>query len=247
VTTGPATTAGPVLFARYAYPPNRLGLCGPDDAPGLLHGASEGADRQLRTLARGFEGAYPYLRLIADENGLADPLDARVVDAYWLGSRLTAAVRPRALHRDLLTRFRGRMPIDDWRWLEAALAGGSYPVHAFHVLEIFPRIGLMRGGRPDPIVETMDACRVRWGRVVEIVGDRLVVMARRLELVDGKLTLGPARTEEATGWLGGGGTLIPGDWVSLHWSWACDRLTPSQVTRLATWTDLALASANRSV
>jgi len=247
VASGPAATPGPVLFARYAYPPNRLGLCGPDDAPGLLNGASEGADRQLRMLARGFEGAYPYLRLIADENDLADPLDARVVDAYWLGSPLTAAVRPRALHRDLVDRFRGRMATTDWRWLEAALAGGSRPVHAFHVLEIFPRIGLMRGGRPDPIVDTMDACRIRWGRILEVIGDRLVVKVRRLELVDGRLQLGPARTEEAAGWLGGGTTVLPGDWVSLHWSWACDRLTPSQVARLAGWTDLALASANRSL
>jgi len=247
VAPGSAGTAGPVLFARYAYPPNRLGLCGPDDAPGLLHGASEGVDRQLRGLARGFEGAYPYLRLIADENGLADPLDARVVDAYWLGSSLTAAVRPRAMHRDLVDRFRGRMAISDWRWLEAALAGGSRPVHAFHVLEIFPRIGLMRGSRPDPIVETMDACRIRWGRVLEVIGDRLVVKARRLELLDGRLKLGPARAEEAAGWLGGGATLVPGDWVSLHWSWVCDRLSSSQVARLAAWTDLALASANRSL
>jgi hypothetical protein len=122
----PATRSapsGPVLFARYAYPPNRLGLCGPADAPALLDGAAAGADRELRELARGFEGAYPYLQLIAAQNDLPDPLDERVVDAYWLGSDLTAAVRPRAMHRDLVERFRGRMPIGDWRWLEAALAG----------------------------------------------------------------------------------------------------------------------------
>lgn len=248
-TTERPRTAGPVLFARYAYPPNRLGLCGPDDAPGLLHGATEGDDRQLRSLAAGFEGAYPYLRLIADENGLSDPLDARVVDAYWLGSPLTAKVAPRAMHRDLVDRFRGRMPVTDWRWLETALRGGSRPMHAFHVLEIFPRVGLMRGGRLDPVAETMDACRIRWGRVVDTIDDRLVVMARRLELVEGRLELGPERAEEARGWRGAAGLLdglAPGDWVSLHWSWACDRLTPSQLARLAAWTDLALASANRS-
>ena len=27
---------GPVLFARYAYPPNALGYCGPDDPAALL-------------------------------------------------------------------------------------------------------------------------------------------------------------------------------------------------------------------
>ena len=244
------TPSGPVLFARYAYPPNRLGLCGPADAPALLDGAAAGADGELRELARGFEGAYPYLQLIAEQNRLPDPLDERVVDAYWLGSPLTAAVRPRAMHRDLVERFRGRMSVGDWRWLEAALAAGTRPMHAFHVLEIFPRVGLMRGGRPDPVVETMDACRIRWGRVVDVIGEQLLVAARRLDLVDGHLELGPERTELANGWGGPGGVLDgvePGDWVSLHWSWACDRLSPGQLTRLASWTDLALASANRSM
>jgi hypothetical protein len=244
-----ARVSGPVLFARYAYPPNRLGLCGPDDAPGLLDGASAGADGQLRRLALGFEGAYPYLRLIAEANGIADPLDPRVVDAYWLGSPLTAAVRPRSLHRDLDDRFRGRMTTRDWRWLEAALDGGSRPVHAFHVLEVFPRAGLLRGGRPDAIIETIDACRIRWGRVTEVIGDRLVVAARPLELVEGRLRIGAERVEEATGWGGRDGALDgvrPGEWVSLHWGWACDRLRPGQVARLATWTEAALASANRA-
>jgi hypothetical protein len=28
-------TAGPLLFARYAFPPNERGLCGPDDHAAL--------------------------------------------------------------------------------------------------------------------------------------------------------------------------------------------------------------------
>ena len=43
-------------------------------------------DRGLRDLAAGFEGAYPYLELIAAANGIEDPLDTRVVDAYWIGN-----------------------------------------------------------------------------------------------------------------------------------------------------------------
>ena len=30
--------------------------------------------------------------------------------------------------------------------------------------------------------------------------------------------------------------LQPGDWVSLHWEWVCDRLTEEQVRRLRTFT-----------
>jgi hypothetical protein len=245
----PVAVPGPVLFARYAYPPNRLGLCGPADAPALHDARIAGADRELRNLARGFEGAYPYLRLIAAENDLPDPLDSRVVEAYWLGSDLTARVRPRAMHRDIDHRFRDRMTAKDWRWLEGAVAGGSRPIHAFHVLEIFPRAGLIRGGA-GPILETMDACRIRWGTLVSAHGDQLVVNAPRLELADGALRIGPARPETVTGWWDESGPLggaEPGDPVSLHWGWACDRLAPGQLERLVRWTGAALAIANQAM
>jgi hypothetical protein len=243
-------TPGPILFARYAYPPNRLGLCGPADAPSLHEGALAGADGELRELARGFEGAYPYLQLIADENGLSDPLDRRAVDAYWLGSDLSARVRPRAFHRNVADRFRDRMPNRDWRWLEAAVAGGSRPIHAFHVFDVFPRTGLLRGGASAPILTTMDACRIRWGTLLSTHGDQLVVSAPRLEMVDGALRIGTPRPETVTGWYDGAGLLggaTTGDPISLHWGWACDQLTPGQLDRLMRWTREALTIANQAI
>lgn len=240
---------GPVLFARYAYPPNRLGLCGPDDAPSLHAGALAGATSELRELARGFEGAYPYLRLIAEENQIADPLDRRVVEAYWLGSDLSAGIRVRSLHRNVEDRFRKRMSAGDWHWLEEALIAGSRPIHAFHVFEVFPRAGLMRGDTA-PILETIDSCRVRWGRLLTADGDQVVVSAPRLELVDGMLRIGPERPETVTGWYDASGLLggaRPGDAISLHWGWACDRLSGPQLQRLETWTAAALRITNQAI
>jgi hypothetical protein len=245
----PAVASGPILFARYAYPPNRLGLCGPDDAPALIDSALQGAEREVRSLALGFEGAYPYLQLIADENGIADPLDPRVVEGYWIGNELTGRVRAGALHRDLDHRFRRRMDRRSWRWLEEAVATGSWPVHAFHVLEIFPRVGLMRGDDGGPILATMDACRIRLGRVTAVDGDRLDVETRPLTMRDGCLTLGGPRIESVRAWTGAAGPLdgaSPGDLVSVHWGWACDRLTPRQAIALSGWTEAALAVANAS-
>ena len=84
---------GPLLFARYAYPPNELGYCGPTDPGALLESASDGFDlAELAHLATGFAGAWPYLELIAGCNGIADPLDARVVEAYWVGNPLLEKV-----------------------------------------------------------------------------------------------------------------------------------------------------------
>src|SRR5690349_19147746 len=196
--------SGPVLFARYAYSPNRLGLCGPDDADALFGEASIGGDdRELRRLAQGFEGAYPYLRLIADANSIEDALDPRVVDAYWLGSPLLERVTPALFAASLRERFRPRLRSSTWRWLEHAPPIGGRPVHAFHVLDVFPKVGLMRGEQADRVIETMDACRVRWGRVLDRMGDQLVVNVVPLRLREGRLELGPAQVRRVTAWRSG--------------------------------------------
>jgi len=57
--SGPRPTAdGPLLFARYAYPPNELGgYCGGDHRA-LLEQTSAGVvDGGLRQALQGFEGA----------------------------------------------------------------------------------------------------------------------------------------------------------------------------------------------
>ena len=119
---------GPIRFARYAYGPNRLGYCGPDAADELLGEAASGGDlRRIRTLAEGFEGAWPYLELIARANGIADPLDGRVVEAYWLGNDLLEAVQVADFGRSNETRFRPRVRPSAWRWLATKAADGAHP------------------------------------------------------------------------------------------------------------------------
>lgn len=244
-------TAGPVLFARYAFGPNRLGYCGPDAVEELFgEGTVGGDDRALRELARSFEGAWPYLELIARANGLADPLDPRVVEAYWLGNPLLGAVGAGPLEASLASRFRPRLRPEGWRWLAGKPAAGGVPVHAFHVLDVFPRIGLLRSGSVDRALEVMDSCRIRWGRVLERDGDWLVVNVVPLVMVDGRLELGPVRPERVQAWRDGS-TFVhgvePGDVISIHWSWACDRLSDRQLARLVGWTTRELTVANLTI
>ncbi len=251
IPAGVAPPPGPVLFGRYAYGPNRLGYCGPDEPRALLEYAAAGADhRGLRELARGFEGAYPYLELIAAANGIADPLDRSVVEAYWLGNRLTDTVRTGAMHRSVEDRFRDRLAPPSWRWLEAAVGAGARPVHAFHVLDVLPRVGLLRGGPVDDVLRTIDSCRIRWGRVEAVVGDSLLVAVVPLELRDGRLRLAEPRVETVSRWLDGAGFVDgvePGEMIAIHWNWACDRLSPRGLRQLEAWTRLALRVANRAV
>jgi hypothetical protein len=241
---------GPILFARFAFPPNRLGLCGPESGLTLPERVKAGRlDPELSRIARGFEGAYPYLELIASENGIEDPLDARVVEAYWLGSDLLGHVGPRARHDDLTERFRGRASRREWRWLEAKVDGPSAVHHSFHVLEILPRIGLIRGGLPPDLTGVLERCLVRPGRVVSTAADSLDVALAPLELVGGRLRFGARRLERfrTDAGDGFGDVLLPGDDVAIHWDRVCGRLTPTQAMRLIAVTDRNLAVANSTL
>ncbi len=63
--SGNGMSSGALLFGRYAFPPNRLGYCGPSDSQALLEYVSERrTDQGLVELERRFEGAYPYLKLM---------------------------------------------------------------------------------------------------------------------------------------------------------------------------------------
>jgi Family of unknown function (DUF6390) len=252
----PATTPnqpvnGPTLFARYAFGPNRFGYCGSDAVDELFAGATVAPDdRALRELATSFEGAWPYLELIARANDLPDPLDRRVVEAYWLGSSLLDRVSPRLMADSLAARFRPRLRPGAWHWLGDKAGSGGVPVHAFHVLDVFPRVGLLRSGSTDDALQVMDSCRIRWGRVLERDGESLVVNAVPLAMVDGKLVLGSPRAERVQAWRDGAAFVEGvgvGDIVAIHWSWACDRLTAERLDALAQWTNRQIAVANRTL
>lgn len=247
------TAAGALLFGRYAFPPNQLGYCGPDDHAALLdYVSSRTVDRGLVELERRFEGAYPYLKLIAAANGIADPFDARVVDAYWIGNDLLERVEARPFHDSLQERFGSRMKASTWRWLAGKMDLDARPHHNFHVFDIYTRAGLMKDERSAVALETMDSCRVSWGRVIEVEADQLVVERRPLALRAGRLELGAPRPQRVTRQLegralGADASTAAGDHVSVHWSWACDRLSPGALHRLQRNTAKYLELANQTL
>ena len=230
---------------------NRLGYCGPDDADELFAQATVGHElAALRRDAQQFDGAYPYLSLIAGANGIADPLDARVVEAYWLGNELLDNVTPEMFGRSLDERFRRRLRADGWRWLAGKPNAGGLPVHAFHVFDVFPRLGLMRSGDMGNVLQVIDSCRIRWGRVLERDADGLLVGAVPLVMVAGKLQLGPPRVERVSAFRDGLGfvaQVVPGDVVSIHWDWACDILDGHRLAALRRWTGRQLSLANLTI
>ena len=240
-------TSGPELFARYAYPPNALGYCGPNDPAALLQAAGQGGQwDHLANLARQFEGAWPYLELIAGCNGLHDPLDRRVVEAYWVGNRLSLQVPPTVLAGSLDERFSSRAGRRFEPLVSAAVAGGV-PQHSFHVFAVYPWLGLLRAGMEGPPLEVLDRCRIRWGRVEALHGDLVSVTSRALDFVGSRLVLGDERVEQVRRSLDGAGFvehLVEGEMVSLHWDWVCDRLTPRSLSWLQACTRHNLNAVN---
>lgn len=239
--------SGAVMFARYAYPPNDLGYCGPAAPRQLLEQVHERADdRGLRELLHGFEGAWPYLELIAGCAGITDPLDPRVVEAYWIGNSLLDRVGRATFGRSVEDRFRRRAGAA-WERLAESIGAGARPHHSFHVLGVYPWLGLLRIGRVDQPLRVLDRCRIRWGRVERVLGATALVRSQPLEWDGRALHLGVPRTEEVR--VGADGLrlvadLVPGDWCALHWDWVCDRLDARALAALRRHSAAQLALAN---
>ncbi|MEO9139374.1 MAG: DUF6390 family protein [Jatrophihabitans sp.] len=236
------SAAGAELFAHDAYPPNALGYCGPDEAAPLLR-RDAGAGAAIAAHARQFEGAWVYLELIAAAAGLDDPLDERVVEAYWLGNDLLDSLDPdhlEGLLRERLPEQRG-----------ASWAPG-FAHHGYHVFAVYPWVGLLaRTGRTSPTLDVLDNCRIRWGEVVAVEGAVVWALVAPLVLLDGRLALGDVVEQAGAVSRGGVSLLEPavqrvavGNTVALHWGWVCDVLRPDQLEQLRERTTDQLGRTN---
>ncbi|GAA2629831.1 DUF6390 family protein [Paractinoplanes durhamensis] len=219
---------GALLFARYAYPPNELGYCGPDGAALLLRADLPG---EIARRARGFEGAWAYLCFLARTTGVSDPLDPAIVSAYWVGDALPDRQFP-----DLLPFLRSHfLSQRGGTWQSAD--GRAVPHHSFHVFEVYPWTELLRRTENPAAVTVLDRCRIRTGTVVSVAAETATVTSRPLTWDGATLAAGPPAEEQVT-WSSGGRSLLkgvaPGDRVALHWDWLCDRITENQAARIET-------------
>jgi hypothetical protein len=226
--------------------PNRLGYCGGDDNRALYdYAVASTVDRGLAELLGRFSGAIPYLRLIARTTGIGDPLDPRVVEAYWIGNDLLWQVEARQLYDHLAERFARQLQGRARELVLGKAPAGARPHHSFHVFDVYTRTG-----DAAHTLATMDNCRVSWGKVVRIEGASILVQRQPLELQAGNLGLGAARRERVARQLDGRGfadAAAPGDWVSLHWGWVCERITDMEQRQLERFTRLHLQLASSTL
>ena len=244
--TAPSPTAGLLSFIRYAFMPNHLGYCGGNDAEVLLEHAAEGrGDVRLAPLLAKFSGAFPYLRTIATANGIADPFDSRVVEAYWLGNDLLAGVEVADLNRSLEARFGAQLTPALREQLLRKAPQGAKPFHLFHVVDVYRHLESSEVG-----MAAMENCRISWGEVTGVEDTALVVRRRPLVLRDQKLVLDDARTERVQRTVLDRGfvdDVAVGQWVSIHWGWACEVLDDRRRANLERWTVTHLRLANQTI
>ncbi|MCI9888450.1 hypothetical protein JT358_08250 [Micrococcales bacterium 31B] len=231
-----AITPGERLFARCAHAPNSRGYCGPRTTE--LEAVALGGTGDVLAAARRFSGVWVYLDLAAQQLGRDDPLALDLVQAYWLGTPPPPGFARPAFARDLVQRIANQAG-SYWKYLTPELEAEVVPTHGFHVFGVYPWSRLLHRGAPEPLM-VLESCRLTPARVLAVSGagpgDRLLVAARPLECVDGELRL-RAERERWVEYTLGGGTFFDapprvGDWVALHWDFACTALTAAQAAAL---------------
>ncbi|OBA92474.1 hypothetical protein A5642_09510, partial [Mycolicibacterium mucogenicum] len=214
------------MFARYAYAPNHLGYCGPP----ALAALRDASDAEVRAAARRFSGAWPYLQVLSGMTGIADPLDIRLVESYWLGGGIAADLDPGDFAGRLLAEI-GPLVGQYWSHLTQDLAGEAAANHCFHVFGVYPWSRLLGHGADEHPLQVLDNCRITWATVIARAGADIDVAARQL-LWDGRqLELSEPSPRRLDVWEDGY-SAVPdvavGDHVAVHWGRLCGRLTPDQ-------------------
>jgi hypothetical protein len=167
-----------------------------------------------------------------------------VVEAYWLGNELLEGVEARALYDSLRARFARQMKADQLDMVLGKAPAGAHPHHSFHVLEV-----CTRNGWPQAL-SFMDNCRISWGRVAMLNGATLVAEVRPLVIAGNNLALGAPGRRQIARQIDGRGFIDSvqlGDWIAIHWGWACQMLTLRQVANLERWTQHHLRIVNQTL
>lgn len=236
--------------SRYAFGPNRLHYCGPDANKTMKEYLDAGeSDPHLSVILQKFQNLYPYLEHIAGGNGIRDPFDDRVVEAYWLGNRLLDTI-PKNLYIGMLDEMgvKKKTGRERFELIGKTILNGGIPHHSFHVLNVWSRTGheLLRNDW-----NAVAECIVSWGRVVAISGPFIDVMTEPLLRDErGKFFLGEPVARRLIRDLAADidiDLLVPGNWVSTHWGVPCEVLSERAVSRLRLYTFRSIALANQSV
>lgn len=239
---------GVLTCTRYAFMPNKLKYCGGDRNNQLFeYGVSQVADPFLTELLREFETLYPYLKLIAENNRIKDAFDPQIIEAYWLGNELLEKNSMNKFYWHLADhlKLKKKLPINKFIQLIDNIDKNAMPYHNYHVLNIWIRTGHLAIKHT---LETMNKCRISWGKVIKKRTNSLIVLSPQLIYLDNKLTLSKPQEIEVQYNFQNKSFFTPelNQYISIHWDWACDVLSEKQVQNLIKYTNQSIFLANKA-
>lgn len=217
------------LNIRFATKPNELKYCGPNcassDFAKYLKDKSNREDVE-KSIGK-FEALPVYLSAIAKKNNL-DFFDYRVAEAYWIGNELLNKFTVSDMKNIIDQLVQRGMPQSEAERLKSRLVPGFVPHHIFHVF--FVEIG-KTSGKIEPLFKFKETCRPSFGKVKEILEDKLIV--DRIPIVNGdKYSFGSEIGTEVSYVKEFTGEVLVGDYVGVHWDCAVLKLNKMQAKNI---------------
>jgi len=238
---------GMLIAAKYAFSPNKLQYCGGDRNNNLFEYVSQNTqDGGLKEILSEFETMYPYLKLIADSSHIPDPLDSRVSEAYWIGNDLLNNISMNNFYNYLIDKqnLKKKFKMKITEKVIGKIPVGAKPHHSFHVLNIPKRTGYYP---VEHTLETINECLILPAKVLKIKQGKLEVKFRPLTFKDNKLIFGISENKDIHFEFRDKKfieNIKIGEYVSMHWSWACDKLSELQVMNLNRWNGYSVKLVN---
>jgi hypothetical protein len=240
---------GELLHAKHALAPNSLGYCGPDENGRILEHLHDSlVDESLDSTLKRFEAAYPFVRMIAKSTGRS-AFDYDVAEAYWIGNELLDRVEPSEFYEFSHAGLKSRLPKQEMKRLFREVGALARPHHTFYVLGMYSRPNT-QSSLQHKLLDLMDSCRISWAKVVEVKSKTLIVERAPLSLgEDELLSLNPPQKKEIhyDSEIPNFEDIKGGDWVTIHWNFASEKLTRRQLTNLRAYTRLDIEATNRLV
>ena len=232
---------GTELAVRFSYIVNKLGYCGPHKAKeSFADYFSKQNDAEIEKHLKKFEGFYPYLETIAEETGKKFS-DFDVVEAYWIGNELLDKCGKDVMVKVIDKLVQRGLPEFIGESLIKELPQNGIPHHLFHVLYV--GVG-QTTGRVEGTLQNMDNCRPSWGKVVEVMNDKLMVETQPLEAEKNKYKLGKPEIKTVVYMKDMLKGIRKGDFVAIHWGFAPLILTEKQRINLEKYTKKVINIVN---
>lgn len=228
------------LQAKYSFPPNLLGYCGPRSFCSIydLYKKGEIDIWDLKKELEKFFIPMSYLTLIANSNK-KESFDYEVVEAFWIGNSLLKNISHESI-KELIEKDLVNYGLKKNRAIKLAnnLPKGLLPNHLFHVLYI-----QFITEKVKKHLGNFDRCRIGWGKIRRTGDKYLTLEYNGLRKRKGEYYIGKGSKKVRKSFVKNPAIR---DFVSTHWNNAIQKLTNRQVKNLEYYTNWNLNILNKN-